>query len=123
MAVDPSRAVLVVKPFRFVESPSATAQAAVKAIYDKAPVVEIETNLDEAGATALASDLAAMTTPFARTFNVVIEDVLYPEDFIGGALRYTLQFERHPMAGTNSYTVVGAKIDYLNNRTTLTVRG
>jgi hypothetical protein len=108
---------------RYVQSPNASAQAAIKAAYDKAPVIEVETNLDLAGASALAADLANVTTSFARTFTVLVEDVLCPEDFIGGAPRYALQFERHPMAGSGTYTVIGAKIDYLNNRTTLTVRG
>jgi len=123
MAVDPSRAALVVQEYRYAESPSASAQAAIKAVYDKAIIIEVTTNLDATGGAALAADLAGATTTFARTYNVVVEDVLYPEDFKGGAPRYTLNFDRHPASGTGIYQIVGAKIDYLNNRTTLTVRG
>ncbi len=123
MAVDPSRALLVVKEYRYAESPNSTAQANIKAVYNKAPSIEIDTNLAETGALALADDLAAITTGFARVFTVYVEDVLYPEDFLGGSPRYTLNFERHASAGAGTYTVIGAKIDYLNNRTILTVRG
>lgn len=123
MALDPARASLIVQEYRYVESPSGAAQAAIKAVYDKAEVIEIATNLDEAGANLLAADLTQMTTSFARVFSVLVEDVLYPEDFTGGAPRYTLQFSRHASTGTGPYQVIGAKIDYLNNRTILSVRG
>jgi hypothetical protein len=122
MAIDPSRAALVVQEYRFAESPGAVQAAAIKAVFDKATEIEIATNLDATGGQALASDIASMSSNYARTFNVTVEDVLYPEDFIGGAPRYMLDFERHS-PGPGTYQVIAAKVDYLNNQTVLTVRG
>lgn len=123
MAVDPARASLLVQEYRYAESPGAAQGAAIQAVFAKAPVIEINTNLDTAGGQKLADEIAALSSIYARTFTVVIEDVLYPEDFTGGAPRYTLAFDRHPSAGTDTYQVIDADVDYLNNRTTLTVRG
>lgn len=123
MAVDPSRAALIVSEYRYAEAPGAAAAATIKATFDKAPVIEIATNLDSGGAQKLADEIAALSSVYARTFRVTIEDVLYPEDFTGGAPRYTLDFERHPSAGNNVYQVIDCDVDYMNNRTILTVRG
>lgn len=123
MAIDPNRAALVLQEFRYASAPSPTESATIKAQYDKAKVIEVETNLDSEGGAALASDIAALTSKFVRTFTVQVEGVFYPEDFIGGAPRYTLEFERHVSVGPNPYTVVEAEPDFFLDLTTLTVRG
>lgn len=123
MAVDPARATLVVKEYRYAEAPAPTTGAAIRAKFDNAKLIEIDTNLDQAGAQALANEIAATTSNFVRTFSVPFEDALYPEDFTGGAPRYFLDFPRHASAGPNAHTVVSATIDYFNDLTTVKVRG
>lgn len=123
MAVDPSRASLVVQEYRYATAPAASTGAAIKAVFDKARVIEITTYLDQAGGNALANDIATMTDNFVRTFTVTIEGALYPEDFKDGPPRYILNFPRHASVGNKAYSVVGVKVDYFNDRTVLTVRG
>lgn len=123
MAVDPNRAALVTQEYRYATAPNASESAAIKAQYNKAKVIEVQTNLDAVGGAGLAADIASLTSKFVRSFTFVVEGVLYPEDFIGGAPRYTLDFDRYVSIGTNPYAVVGMKVDYINNLTTLTVRG
>lgn len=123
MAIDPARASLVVQEYRYAEAPDISASAAIRAAFDLAPVIEIDTNLDATGGAALAAEIAQAASKFVRTFSVRIEDALYPEDFTDGAPRYTLAFDRHASVGLSPYSVVAAKIDFFNDRSTLTVRG
>ena len=119
--LDPARAALVVKEYRYATMPSSAAGATIKARYPNARVIELDTNLDATGGLALATDIAGMTSTFARTFTFDLDGVYFPEDFQDGAPRHTLDFPRQGSA-TGTFTVVGAKIDYQNNLTTLTVR-
>lgn len=119
MAIDPTRAALVTQEYRY----STNEDPSIKAKFANAREIIISTNLDQAGGAALSSAIFNATKSYARAFEVTIEDVLYLEDFTGGAPRYTVSFSRHPAAGPNIYMVVAASIDYMNNRTTLTVRG
>lgn len=121
MAIDPARATLVLNERRY----TAVEDATIKAYWLDAAEIVVDTNLDEAGGTALASALFGQTSTYTRVFKVVIEDVLFLEDFTAGPNRYVLDLgTRHPAAGTSTtYTVIAAQIDYLGNRTTLTVRG
>lgn len=114
---------LVANEYRYIQTPSLTASAEIKARFDKSVVIERATNLDVAGAQALADDLAKLTTKRVLTFTIVVEGIITPKDFIGGAPRYLLNLQYFPGAGNSVYTVVGAKVDHLNNQTTLTVRG
>ena len=122
MAFDPPGAALVVQDFRSAEAPGTTQSASIKATYDKSPIIEINTNLDATGGQALADDIASMSSVYSKMFNVVVEGSFFPEDFTGGAPRYTLSFSRHN-TGAQVYQVVGVKTDFFTNRTTLTVRG
>lgn len=121
MALDPNRAALVVQEYRYAEAPSTSASANIKARFDKAQVIEIDTNLTADGAQALADDIASLTSTYVPTFTFDIDGVMYPEDFIGGAPRHTLDFPRHASAGNGTYTVVGTKIDFGKNVTSITV--
>lgn len=123
MAIDPTRAALVLEEYRYASAPSASESAAIKAKYEKAKVIEVQTNLDSDGGAALAADIAALTSKFVRTFTVQVDGVFFPEDFLGGAPRYKLEFDRFVSVGANPYMVVQADPDYLNDLTTLTVRG
>ncbi|RZF61213.1 hypothetical protein EWE75_18655 [Sphingomonas populi] len=98
--------------------------ASIKALYPAAIEIEVDTNLDASGGAALASSLWGQTNSIARQFDVEIEDVLYLDDFLTSPNRYVVSFDKHPAAGVGkTYTLIGAKIDYSANRTTLTVRG
>lgn len=122
MAVDPARASLVTQDYRYVAAPAPSKGAAIKAAYPLAPTIEIDTNLDQAGATALANDLANATDTFVRTFAVGIGDVLYTDDFTDGAPRWLLDFPRYASAG-GVYSTTAATFDYFNGTGTLKVRG
>jgi hypothetical protein len=123
MAIDSSRAALVLNEYRFVQSPSAATGGAIKALYDNAPSIEINTALDAAGAQAFADDLSALTTKAVRTFTLEIDKALHPDQFIDGMNRYLMSSERHVSIGPNVYTIVAAEIDYEADVTRLTVRG
>lgn len=124
MAANPARASLVVQEYRYVESPSLSASAAIRAKFDKAPLVEITTNLDEASAQALADDIAARVCGLneRRTFTFEFEGALMPKDLIGGVPRYILDFIRHKTTGTGTYELIEAKPDYVRNVTLVKVR-
>jgi hypothetical protein len=119
MAVDPARALLVTKQYRY----KIIDNASIKALYPNADELIIETNLDEAGGNALASSLFNQTKDASKTFTLDIEGLIYAEDFIGGPNRYTVSFSRHPAAGSNVYTLIKAKPQFFDGRTTITVRG
>jgi hypothetical protein len=119
MALDPTRAALVLQEYRY----STNEDASIKAKYTNARELVIATNLDQAGGAALAVSVFNATKNRALAFEVTVEGVLFLEDFVGGAPRYTVSFTRYPEAGSNIYMVTSASIDYFNGRTTLTVRG
>lgn len=120
MALDPTRAALVTKEYRY----SITEDSSIKALYPNASEIVLETSLDSTSGAALSSALFGVTSVYARQFEVVIEDVLFPEDFLVSPNRYVVNFSRHPAGGTtDTYTVIKAEIDYFAGTTTLTVRG
>lgn len=120
MALDPARAALVTQDYRYAKNEDTSIKARLGS---GSPELLILTNLDATGGTALASSWFTLCSAYANTYDVQVEGVFYLEDFTTSPNRYTLSFSRHPDAGTNTYTVIGAKIDYYANRTTLTVRG
>lgn len=120
MAYDPERAALVTQAFRY----KVISDNAVIAAYPNSKIIEINTNLDEAGATALANEIFNASGKSARTFTVTVMGALTLEDFINGAPRYYVRFTRHEDADASKiYSVIGAKIRPVQDQTELTVRG
>lgn len=120
MTVDATRVGLVMNEYRY----AIVEDTSISAKFPKSVPVEILTNLDATSAATLATTIFNQVSPYARSFQVVVEDVLYLEDFTTSPNRYAVTFKNHPAAGTGqTYTLIGASVDYLNNRTTLTVRG
>ena len=120
MTVDTTRVGLVLNEYRY----AIVEDTSVSAKFPKSVPVEILTNLDATSAAALATTIFNQVSVYARTFEVVVEDVLFLEDFTVSPPRYAVTFKNHPAGGTGqTYTLIGASIDYLNNRTTLAVRG
>lgn len=124
MAANPERASLVVQEHRFTESPSLAASAAIRAKFDKAPLIEITTNLDAAGAQALADEISGQVSGSTerRTFTFEIDRALTPKELISGLPRYILDFARHKTTGTGTYTLVHAQPLFDRNITIVKVR-
>ena len=124
MAANPARASLVVKEYRYIESPSLSESAAIRAKFDNAPLIEITTNLDAASAQVLANEVAAQVCGLAerRTFTFEFEGALMPEDLIGGVPRYILDFTRHVTAGLGTYALIEARPIFDRDVTLVKVR-
>ena len=118
--IDTNRAILISKEYRYVTR----SDAAIRDKFPGATEIIIDTNLDEAGATAFADALfAAASTTKLSAFTFTIDGLLYPEDFTVAPPRFTLSFPSFPSSVGNTYTVISAAPDFANNRTALTVRG
>lgn len=120
MPTDTERAALVSQEFRY----DIRKDASTLALYPNSQAIELDTNLDAAGASALANDIFTVSGVSARTFTVTIEALLLPDDFLDGAPRFKALFDRHPAADpSKTYTVIAAKADILAGTTSVTVRG
>lgn len=118
MPIDPSRATFVQNEFR-IESAT---DFSVKAKYSNAQIVEISTQLDQASAATLASTMLAETKIPALTFTLTITGTIALEEFAGTVNRYVVTFAKFGVVN-RTMKLIGAKTDWLNNRTTITVRG
>ena len=115
--LDPVRAAFVQEEYRTISPSSSTVLGRNPA----ARVVEVMTNLDEAGATALANKyLAENIQP--RVFDIELEGVIHIDSFIGGPPRYIPNFPRLATDG-RTMKVISASVDYDAGRTTVRVRG
>lgn len=110
MALDPNRASLVMQEYRYTNSTVEDASIAAK--FDNASEMLLDTNLDEGAATSLSNYLFNLTKTPAKVFSMTVEGVLYPEDFTVSPPRYTLALQRHPAAGTDTYTLGSATVDW-----------
>lgn len=115
--LDPNRAAFVKEEFRYITQLDAT----VSARNNAARVVEVETNLDEAGATALAAKYMAENIQ-PRVFEVPLQGVIHIDAFVGGPPRYIPNFPRLNTDG-RTMKVIGASVDYGAGRTIVRVRG
>lgn len=116
-SLDPVRAAFVKEEYRTIAPSSPTVLARNPA----ARVIEVQTNLDEASATALANKyLAENVQP--RVFDVTLEGVIHIDAFIGGPPRYIPNFPRLATDG-RTMKVINSSVDYDNGRTTVRVRG
>lgn len=114
------RAALVTQEYRYVTA----VDTSVKARAPLANDLEIDTNLDAAGAQDFATSLFARTSGFAQTYTIPIQGFYTLDDFAAQCPRFTLVFDRHPNINPATiFTVIGASIDYSAGTTTLTVRG
>jgi hypothetical protein len=115
--LDPNRAAFVKQEYRYATKLAPTVLARNPA----ARVVEVETNLDEASATALANKyLAENVEP--RVFDVTLEGVIHIDAFVGGPPRYIPDFPRLATDG-RAMKVISASVDYDAGRTTVRIRG
>jgi len=115
--LDPNRAAFVTNEYRYV-SPT---NPSVKARNQAAREVSVDTNCDQATATALAAKyLGENIQP--RVFEIVLQGVIHLDAFLGGPPRYIPNF---PKLSTDNRTmkVIGATVDYGAGKTTVRVRG
>ena len=117
MALDPTRAALVRQEYRYAVQTA----PAVKARNDAAREVEVDTQLDLASASALASKyLAENASP--RVFEVRLEGVIHIDAFVGGPPRFIPNFPREATDG-RIMKVIGATVDYGRGETVVRLRG
>jgi hypothetical protein len=83
MAIDPERAAFIKQAFRFVIAKDATILGAD----NSARSIEVEANVDEATATALATTILAQNED-GRLYEVVIQGLLTLDNFLDGVPRY-----------------------------------
>lgn len=120
MALNAARAALVLREYRYAIAQDAT----VKARFPEAREVVIETNLDENGGATLANSVMSLTKTLPKVYDIPIVGILFLEDFTNGPARYTVTLQHHPAASEKAvYTLIGARIDYGQNRTVLKVLG
>ncbi|WP_242152589.1 hypothetical protein [Sphingomonas sp. BAUL-RG-20F-R05-02] len=115
--LDPNRAAFVTNEYRYVTPTSPT----VKSRNPAAREVKVDTNLDQAAATALAAKyLAENIQP--RVLEIVLQGIINLDAFIGGPPSYIPNF---PKLATDGRTmkVIGATVDYGAGKTTVRVRG
>ena len=115
--IDPNRAAFVKQEYRYAVQSDATVLARNSA----ARVVEVDTNMDEAAATALAAKyLAENIKP--RVFEVTLQGIIHLDAFVGGPPRYIPNFPRLATDG-RVMKVIGASVDYDVGKTTVRIRG
>lgn len=95
MAIDPTRAAFVQKPFRF----KTVENLAVKAAFPTAEEYVIETQSNEADATIYGTNLLAVLDDTTRVFQVTVDAKLSSDDFAGSLPRYTVTFPDHNVSG------------------------
>jgi predicted nicotinamide N-methyase len=113
-----NRAAMVRQEFRYQEVSDGTTQS----LYKHADVVELPTNMDATSASGLAATILAALKGHAMAWEVEIDGILNLEDFDLTVNQYTLSA---PLYSTDNrtYKLVNADIDYVNNVTTLRIRG
>ena len=117
MDIDANRAAFVKQAYRYATG----TEPLVKARNDAARVIEVNTNLDEATATALASKyLAENDEPLV--YEIEFEGVLDLSDFIGGPPRYIPDFPKLDTDG-RAMKVFYAAANEQSNTTIVRVRG
>lgn len=115
--LDPNRAAFVQQEYRYEPAFDPN----VKARNASARTVEINTNLNESDATALAAKiLADNNTP--RVFEVVLEGVVFLDSFIGGVPTFIANLPKFSTDG-NARKVMSFTTDFEANTTTIQVRG
>ena len=113
----PNRAAFVKQEYRYAIQSDATVLARNSA----ARVVEVDTNMNETAATALAAKyLAENNQP--RVFEVTLQGVVHIDAFVGGPPRYIPNFPRLATDG-RAMKVIGATVDYNEGKTTVRIRG
>lgn len=117
MSTDSNRAAFVQQPYRYEVAQDAT----VKARNPLARTLEINTNLDEPRATALAA-LYLSENKSPRVFEVVLEGVMSLSSLSDGVPRFILDDPRFATDG-RTLKLVSFTTDYEANTTTLQVRG
>lgn len=118
MAIDPSRAALINREFRYVR----LSDFSVRSTYPQAREITLDTQLQEAPATALANQIFNDTKTFKTVFQVEIDGTLELEDFDLSVPTYILDAPDYATDG-RVLKLIYADIDYQANATTLTVRG
>lgn len=118
MALDPTRATFVQREYRYEVQTDNTVLAA----YPAAREVELQTQIDQTSAAALATNmLAAAKTP-AMSFEIEIDQVIYAEDCDGSLSTFAVTSDTHRV--TNRTTrQEQQQIDWATGITKLTVRG
>jgi hypothetical protein len=116
--LDPTRAAFVTNEYRYViqTSPAVKARNAVGA-----RPVSVDTNLDQATATALAAKYMAENIQ-PRVFEVTLSGVINLDAFIGGPPRYIPNFPKLATDG-RIMKVMGATVDYGAGTTVVRLRG
>lgn len=118
MALDPARASFVTQPHRYLIVTDTT----VSAKYPAAQILTIDTNLTEASANTLKTQLEGEAMTPAQVVTLQIEGVLSIDDFAGGVPRFILEAPSMNLSG-KTMKLVSMKVDHNTNRTELTVRG
>lgn len=115
---DPTRAAFVTNEYRYV---TPTPAYAVQARNASAQEIVVETQVDAASASSLASSyLGESSQP--RVFEIEMEGILTPADFIGGPPAYVLNAVRYATDG-RTLKVVSASVNEMANTTLVRVRG
>lgn len=118
MAIDPTRAIFAKREYRYIER----SDPAVLAKYPAAVEVEIPANLSEASATALADAILAAAKNPAMAFETTIEQLIYLDDLDGSPPTFQVYADEYAATG-RVVRVEEIQTDWLNNTTTLLVRG
>lgn len=116
MEIDAARGILVLNEYRYIDD---VQDEAILALYPESKPIEIDTNLDENGARALAQGVFAKVSGSTRTFSLTVDQALYLDDLKGSLPRYLCLFD-HP---TKVFDLVDAKVNFVSDTTVLTVRG
>lgn len=115
--LDPNRAAFVKREYRYFTS----LDGDVLARNPAARVVEVDTNMDEGGATALAhSYLAENVKP--RAFELTMQGTISIDNFLACPPAYVANFPRLRTDG-RTMKAIAVSIDYDAETTSLRVRG
>jgi hypothetical protein len=112
-----TRALFLKASYRYKEAVNTTTQG----LYPDARVIELETNLSEADAQALADAYLAGFSPFVRVFEIEVDGVLPIADFITAPPTYTINLPVYSVAGLSGKAIAYA-VDHSAQTTLITVR-
>jgi|ERR1043166_5451084 hypothetical protein len=115
--MDYARAAFVQQDYRY----KIAEDLGVRAAYGNSRELVIDTQLSASDANTLATALLAALKSQSREFEVELGTILTTDDFAGSVPRFSCTFDKYGVSGV-TFRVVGAQIDYLNQRTTVTLR-
>lgn len=117
MSLDPTRAAFVQKDYRY----KTAEDLSVKANYPHAKEVTLNTQLDEASATSMATDLLDDLKVGKSVISLEVAEVISSDTLTGELTRYSATFPEFGISG-KTVKVVSIETDFLHQRTKMVVQ-